>query len=144
MEELDVENKVLMREKNKDEIEVRRQLENNLKLVEERDATKQELEASKYEIIRLKRDTECYTRYFAQIDEEYEDLRVHIRHLEAGQQEVSKEGNVIIIDKFTEFDQEVEDVEDDGAEYGDFFILMITIHFLRKLEYFLIENKIIF
>jgi hypothetical protein len=58
----------------------------------------------------LKRDAECYSRYFAQIDDEYEGLRAHIQQLEAGQKVVSRERHVGI-DEESGFIQGVEHSE---------------------------------
>lgn len=75
IKELVTENKLLMREMSKAKSEVRRQTENTMQLMEEKKAMKEELESRSYQIIQLKRDAECYSRYFAQVDDEYEGLR---------------------------------------------------------------------
>jgi hypothetical protein len=85
LEELAIENKLLMRENGKAQSEVRRQTENTMQLMEEKKAMEGELESRLYQMIQLKRDAECYSRYFAQVDDEYEGLRAQIRQLESAQ-----------------------------------------------------------
>jgi hypothetical protein len=69
------ENKVIMKEKEKAKIEVKRQKDISMELMEEKNTMKEELKERGYAIILLKRDAECYSRYFAQIDDEYEGLK---------------------------------------------------------------------
>lgn len=112
-ESLVAENELLKREKSEAEAKVRGLAENNSNLV-------QELEARKYETVQLKRDAECYSRYFAQIDNEYEGLRAHIRRLEGAQEEVAAEKDVIVIeDDDDEDDEDFQDAEDIQDEFDD-------------------------
>jgi hypothetical protein len=127
LEELTIENKLLMRENSKAQSEVRRQAEITMDLMEEKNTIKQELELRSYQMIQLKRDAECYSRYFAQVDDKYEGLRAQICELKPAQRESLQERT----DDNSECDEDVK------AEYGDFF------HFgdydLLSPECFLIE-----
>ncbi|KAI8888252.1 hypothetical protein K501DRAFT_330046 [Backusella circina FSU 941] len=86
-----------------------------MELIKENNALKENKESTDYEVIRLKRDAECYSRYFAQYDDECEGLREQIRNLKAvNGGHIDKEDSDIVRST-EEIKSSVDEVEEQNA-----------------------------